>query len=44
MAKQAARHDLEEVLQWKWVTRDAFWKIRRENMIAADEVSWDSLH
>ena len=44
MAKQAARHDLEEILQWKWVSRSAFWEIERKNMIAAGEVSWDSLH
>ena len=44
MAKQAARHDLEEAIQWRWVHRDAFWEIRRESMIAASEVSGDSLH
>ena len=44
MTKQAARHDLEEILWWKWVKRDAFGKIDRKNMIAAGEVSWNSLY
>ena len=44
MIKQATRHDLEEVLQWKWINRSAFWKIKRENMIAAGEVSGDPLY
>ena len=37
MAKQAARHDLEQVLQWKWVTREAFWRISRREMISDNE-------
>ena len=38
MAKQAARHDLEEILWKKWVTRDAFWKIKRESLVSETEV------
>ena len=42
MGTQATRHDLEEILQWKWLKRDAFWRIQRQTMIASNE--WDELH
>ena len=42
MGTQASRHDLEEILQWKWLTRNAFWNIQRQTMIESNE--WDELH
>ncbi len=38
MSTQAARHDLEETLWKKWVNRNAFWEIKREDLISEAEI------